>query len=162
MIRDMKRRAVEWQAKRDRVKRVVFGSGFVVLAVAATMIWNLATGTDMNWLAAAVIAIAGLGTFFFGLSAYANTMLVAMYYNACSHFLEKSEEMELITGTIEEVRHVRLPYIGQLYHVTINVAGQSTRYYFPGKLLEGLHPNDRIRVLTHDLFAVRVESTPST
>lgn len=157
----MKRRAVEWQAKRDRVKRVVFGSGVVVLAVAAVMIWKTATGTEMNWLAASLLGIAGLATFLFGLSAYANTMLVAMYYNACLHFLEKSEEMELITGTIEEVRHVRLPYIGQLYHVTLNVAGQPSRYYFPGKLLQGLHPQDRIRVLTHDLFAVRVESTPS-
>lgn len=157
MLDEIKSRAVQWQAKRDRVKRVVFGSAMVVLAVVASIIWKMATGDAINWLVVILLAAGGAGTFLFALSTYSNTMLVAMYYTACAHFIEKSDELVLVTGTIEEVNHVPLPYIGDLYQVTINVAGRAARYYVPRKLLQGLRKKARIRVLTHDHFVVRVE-----
>ncbi|MFD2171728.1 hypothetical protein [Tumebacillus lipolyticus] len=158
MIQDVQRRAASWQAKRDRMKRVVLGSATVVLAVLTSIVWNLLHQSEIAWLPTILVGALGLGTFLFTLSAYTNISLVTMYYTACAHLVEGSDQLELITGTIEEVHAVNVPAIGRLHQITLNVAGQKVRYYVPGKLLSGLHRHQRIRALTHELFAVRVET----
>lgn len=158
-LHDMKKRAIAWERKQSRWKQTVIVSAIFVLAVLASVAWNLLQGNQIRWVIIAVLAAAGIVSFLFSLSAYTNTTLVAMYYMACYRFLEAPEDLELVTGTIEEVARVNMPYIGMLYQVTLRVAGERVRYYFPGKLLRGLNPQDRIRVLTHDLFAIRVEPT---
>jgi hypothetical protein len=148
-----------WQKKRSRMKQFVAVSGLAVLAIVVSVLLNVYRGEEIRWVASGVLAAAALGAFFFSLTAYTNTMLVAMYYQACRKLLHAPEDLELVTGTIEEVRRLQMPYIGMLYQVTIRVAGETIRYYCPGKLLSGLHPRERIRVFAHDLFAVRVETT---
>lgn len=157
--RDMNQLADHWQKKRGRTQRIVALTGLTLLAIVVSVIWNVSHGEQIRWVASGVLATAALGAFLFSLSAYTNTTLVAMYYQACRQLLHAPEDLNLVTGTIEEVRRLEMPYIGTLYQVTIRVAGETVRYYCPGKLLSGLHPRERIRVFAHDLFAVRVETT---
>jgi hypothetical protein len=159
LLTDLKRRASEWQGKRNRLKRVMIVAGLVVLAVVLSIGWNLLQGVTIRWAVSAFIGCAGLLTFLVTLSAYANTMLVSMYYTACYRHAEAPDELELVTGTVEDVQRMEMPYIGALYHVTVDVAGETMRFYCPGRLLRGVQPRERIRLLAHDLFAVRVTTT---
>ncbi|HEU4964453.1 MAG TPA: hypothetical protein VFV52_11470 [Bacilli bacterium] len=159
MTQDMKRRATEWQGKQHRLKRIVILSVIVVLAVLGGVVWNWLTDSVTDWLLASVIGVGGIGVFLFSLSAYTNTALVAMYYTACERLVSAPEELDLVTGTIQEVHRLKVPYIGNLYQITLLVAGEPMRFYIPGTLLRGVQPLERIRLFTHDLFAVRLEST---
>lgn len=157
--RDMNLLADEWEKKRLRLKRLVAVSGLVLLAIVVSVLWSSYRQEEVRWLLCGALGAGALGVFFFSLTSYTNTMLVAMYYQACHQLLHAPEDLDLVTGTIEEVNRLQMPYIGMLYQVTLRVAGETVRYYCPGKLLRGLHPRERIRVFAHDLFAVRVETT---
>jgi hypothetical protein len=158
-LHDMKQRAEKWQLKQQRLRHVLISSGLFVLAVIVSVVWNMVQGNDVRWIPSLVLAGAGLGVGVFSLSAYTNTTLVAMYYNACYHYVATPEELEMVTGTLESVHTLQIPYIGSLYQVTLQVAGEAVRLYCPGKLLRGLRPHERIRVRSYDLFAISVETT---
>lgn len=159
MVKDVKRRALEWRGKQGRLKKVVVGSVLVVLAVLFTVVWNGVTDNVTDWVSASVVGVAGVLVFLFSMSAYTNTTLVAMYYGACEKLVSAPEELELVTGVIKEVHRLKVPYVGVLYQVTVVVAGEMMRFYVPGTLLRGVRPEERVRLYTHDLFAIRVEST---
>jgi hypothetical protein len=161
VLTDLKRRAAEWQGKCNRLKRVVIVSGLVLLAVLFCASWNLLNGLATRWGVLALTGGAGFLTFLVALSAYTNTMLVSMYYTACYRLVATPDELELVTGTVEHVYRVQMPYIGALYQLTLQAAGEQVRFYCPGRLLRGVQPGERIRLLTHDLFAVRVTTTGS-
>ncbi|KEO83616.1 hypothetical protein EL26_09395 [Tumebacillus flagellatus] len=154
---EVKQRAIEWQGKRLRLKRTVTGAALMIAAVLSVVIYKATAGQDIRWSVVIGLFAVGLVVCVGSLMAYANTMLVAMYYAAYARLLEAPEELDLVTGTLEEVSRVQMPYIGMLYQVTVSVAGESYRYYCPGKLLQGVYPQERIRLRTHDLFAIRVD-----
>lgn len=159
MVHDRKQRAEKWQSKQQRTKQVVLLSALFVLAVIASAVWNVMEGNQVRWLLSVMLGGTGLGVLLFSLSSYTNITLVAMYYNASYQYVAAPEDLEFVTGTLEEVSRLSIPYIGMLNHITVNVAGERIRYYCPGKLLQGLQPNERIRVRSYDRFAIHVEST---
>ncbi|MGZ4133713.1 MAG: hypothetical protein ACXVC1_00865 [Tumebacillaceae bacterium] len=159
MVHDMKQRAEKWQSKQQRTKQAVLLSGLFVLAVIASCVWNVMEGDQVRWLLSIALAAGGLAVLVFSLSSYTNITLVAMYYNASYQYVTAAEDLDLVTGTLEEVSRLSIPYIGSLNHITLNVAGERIRYYCPSKLLQGLQPHERIRVRSHERFAIHVEST---
>jgi hypothetical protein len=158
-LHDMKQRAEKWQMKQKRLRQVLLLSGLFVLAVIVSVGWNMVQGNNVRWIPSLLLGGAGLGVLLVSLSAYTNTTLVAMYYTASYQYVAAPEELEMVTGTIDSVDRLQIPYIGMLYQVTLQVAGERIRYYCPGKLLRGLRLHERIRVRSYDLFAIRVEST---
>lgn len=153
---DLRMRAIEWQLKRSRLKRVVVVFGIVLGAVVCSALWDLVSGAQTRWLLMCVIGMAASGGLMMALSAYTNTAMVAMYYMAQVVDVEK---LELVTGTIEEVRSMKLPYVGTLHEVTLSVVGEKVHLYCSGKLLQGVSREDRLRVWSYDMFAVKVETT---
>jgi hypothetical protein len=153
----MKKRAAQWQGKRLRLKRTVSVAALTIAAVLSVVLYKLYAHQDIRWTVVISLFVVALIVCVGSLTAYTNTMLVAMYYAAYAQMLEAPEDLDLVTGTLESVSRVRMPYIGMLYHVTLGVAGEQVRFYCPGKLLQDVSPHDRIRLRTHDLFAIRVE-----
>lgn len=154
---ELKRQVAQWQSKRQRLKRTITALALALLALLVVVGAKWMQGQEIRWaVVASLFAVFGLlavGS----LMAYTNTALVTMYYSACDRSLEAPEELELVTGTVAGMDRVQMPYIGALYHVTLHVAGEEVRYYCPARLLCDVQPQARIRLRTHDLFAMRVE-----
>lgn len=158
MGQDLRARADAWTNKRLRLQRTMRTSAVLTLAVGTVALWQLLNGTDTRWLPLLLLGGAGVLALFLSMMAYANTTLVAMYFDAVRTLAEAPEELDLVTGTIEAVERLQMPYIGAVAQVTLSVADQSVRYYCPSKLLVGLRQQDRVRFYTHDLFAIRTEA----
>lgn len=152
----MKEHAMVWQGKRDRLRKTIGVAATVLLAVVATVVWQLIMGEQVRWMAMGIAVGVGIAVIVFNTMAYTNTMLVAMYFAAVAKLEEKPEEMDLYTGAVETVNRVEMPYIGLMYQITLVQGAEKVRLYCPGRLMTDVEKGKRVRVLAHEVFVAKV------
>lgn len=152
----MKDHAMVWQGKRDRLRKTIGVAATVILAVVATVVWQMIMGVHVRWAVMGIAVGVGIAVILFNSIAYTNTMLVAMYFAAVLKLDENPEDLDLYTGVIETVSRVEMPYIGVMYQITLVGVGEKVRLYCPGRLLVDVEKGQRVRVLAHEVFAAKV------
>ncbi|RXT04109.1 hypothetical protein [Ammoniphilus sp. CFH 90114] len=150
-----------WDKKRRKAQAqtiiagLVFVGLLVGIGVNATMIFS----PTHSFPTFKFGVLAGITLIFLllSLSTWTNYSFLYHYFTSQWMYTRQPESLELLTGTIDSMDSVRMPYIGSFRRIQLRLQdGDTITLYIKPELIRGVQPSERIRVLTFHMFAVEV------
>ncbi len=95
--------------------------------------------------------------FFLSISSWTNYSFLYHYFHSQWIGHRTPDELELVTGTIEFVETVRIPYAGTFKRLTVRLySHQTIRLYIKSNLFTQSHYHDSVRLLTYHMFVCKL------
>lgn len=95
--------------------------------------------------------------FFLSLSSWTNYSFLYHFFRSQWIGHRAPDELELVTGTIEFIETVRIPYAGAFKILTVRLYDhRMIRLYIKSHLFKQSHSDEPVRLLTHHMFVYKL------
>lgn len=153
----------KWDKLRRKAQLQTIAAGIILIGLFIGIAYNATTvfsfPSTFPFLPFGIILAIVLIFMFASLSSWTNYTFLYHYYTSQWMHARQPDSIELMTGTVELLHTVRMPYLGAFKRIHLRLrGGESVTLYAKADLMKGIpRTKNTLRVLTYHMFIVEIK-----